>query len=414
MFAGRQTNVTMTKKERTGTSLAEAEIDDEDEELGKNRKRRTGVVAGPLPSGRCGSSVPVVSECGDCRLIEFPSVEKLVHKYSSLITSQQQEEEGDEEQQRSEPRNSTRECLFRDNQSAINLKCETWKTRYFSPSIRGENYDETDHSAHTASTLATIVAENTVTNVIDSPTTSDDGLWFLDVPGRREAKRSGSSDSAIETLVESDDDKCPSLRYDDETISPQMKYDQAQHNHHRHLCRRQTWTGPLLNETENAVANGDPVEKVCVRKTCSLDQSMKNCAGFRSLYRARRKGSTFSNDEFDDDEVRFRSARTPSVVISDHSDDPNLASSTITLEDIEEFQNCRLNDQLTFCDSSSDCSVTSVWSNLNNCTTVLDNEYEIVECGRKISDCSTCSTFSCDEYELTSNKVRIHFNCLGS
>ncbi|XKL64207.1 hypothetical protein PGB90_004293 [Kerria lacca] len=405
----------MTRKELRAT------VEDEETETLKNRKRRTGVIS--LGSTVKTSRFLSVDGRHD---IQFPSVEKLVKKYTLLISQHQQEQQ--EQHQQNSNNRRRRECCDKLCTNS-NVKCETWKTRYFSS--QNEN-------------CVTEVCDKNVLEVIEpetsdegcflpvvsvgggdpnSPVTSDDGLWFLDVPDC--GKRSGS-DSAIETLPESDDDKCSNSVSFTKTSSNSHSLVENNFNFTSNnlqpgrfstqnpLRRRQTWTGPLLNETEELeVTNTD--EKISVRKTCSLDQSMRklneyqNGFGLRYLYRARRRASTFSNEDFEEDEIQYRCVRTPSVVISDHSDDPNFASSTITLEEIEEFQNFRLNDQLNnaFGDSSSDCSVSSVWSNINNCTTVLDNEYEIIECERKISDCSTCSTLSFDEYDYGRSKVNI-------
>ncbi|XP_035783133.1 uncharacterized protein LOC118461659 [Anopheles albimanus] len=96
-----------------------------------------------------------------------------------------------------------------------------------------------------------------------------------------------------------------------------------------------------------------------------------------------------------------RYVRTPSVVVSDYSDD--TISAGITLEEIEYFRRHRLRRGSADCES--DISAASSCSNLNYCgssISALDGcEYQ---CGlrtpeRKVSDCSTCSTVSCDEDE---------------
>lgn len=96
------------------------------------------------------------------------------------------------------------------------------------------------------------------------------------------------------------------------------------------------------------------------------------------------------------DGVRY--VRTPSVVVSDYSDDTMCG---ITLEEIEYLRRHRLRRASTDCDS--DISAASSCSNLNYCgssISALDGcDYQ---CGlrtpeRKVSDCSTCSTLSCEE-----------------
>lgn len=320
----------------------------------RTRQRRSGVITASMTRGH--------RLCVDRPTFQFPSVEKLVQKYSRIISDQRMS----------------------------SAKCATWKNRYFGSEDKPPSPDSVS-----------------VAGLGDrSPTASDEdgSLWFL---------RSGS-----DSPTELDDEKCATrvrivdeYAFDvveEESVTPMTRLAPR-----THLRRRQTWTGPLSDEANSATKTDPTPDRLSVRKTCSLDQSMRKLNneqnGLRSryLFKCGRNGSVFSNEDLDEDEMRCRSARTPSVVISDHSDDPNFASSIITLEEIEEFQKCRLNDQLNnvFGDSSSDCSMTSIWSNFNNCTNILDNEYEIVDCRRKISDCSTCSTFSCEEYEETKTKV---------
>ncbi len=378
----------------------ECDDEDKDSESGKNRRRRSGVVTtSPCASSRRSRSC-------DHHELPFPSVEELVQKYSTLISQQQP---------RQQSSLSGRVCSDK-SVAVASDKCRSWKWRYFSSQTEGGGVDAGDAEKPENGDEGCVLRPPAPEP--GSPATSDDGLWFLDVPdGSR--KRCGS-DSAFETLPESDEDKYPTYprRRESDDESHLLTKERLPVKGHHHLRRRQTWTGPLLNEDDAIEEAGamaaTAAGRITARKTCSLEQSMRkleypNGLAARYYYSAlRRKGSTFSNDDYDDDEIRYRYHRTPSVVISDHSDDPNLASSTVTLEEIEELQNCRLKDQMSYGlgDSSSDCSATSVWSNANNCTTILDNEYDIVECGRKISDCSTCSTFSCDEYDVL-KKVRI-------
>lgn len=94
----------------------------------------------------------------------------------------------------------------------------------------------------------------------------------------------------------------------------------------------------------------------------------------------------------DGEEVpRFRYWRTPSVVVSDYSDDVV----GLSLEDIEFFRNQRKENS-----SSPDSSVHSSCSNLNYCGSTISNldaEYILRTPFRKSSNCSTCSAFSGDE-----------------
>lgn len=102
-----------------------------------------------------------------------------------------------------------------------------------------------------------------------------------------------------------------------------------------------------------------------------------------------RRQSCFTDDG--DEQTRYRFWRTPSVVVSDYSDDVV----GFTLEDIEYFRNQRKDTS-----SSPDSSLHSSCSNLNYCGSTissLDAEYILRKPLRKGSDCSTCSTLSGDE-----------------
>lgn len=106
------------------------------------------------------------------------------------------------------------------------------------------------------------------------------------------------------------------------------------------------------------------------------------------------------------EENRIRYVRTPSVVVSDYSDDVMCG---ITLEEIEFFRRQRLRrGSIQEVDRyDSDMSTASSCSNLNYCGSTISN---LNYCGldmyqssgletphRKTSACSTCSTFSGDE-----------------
>uniref|UniRef100_A0A1Q3FHH0 Uncharacterized protein n=1 Tax=Culex tarsalis TaxID=7177 RepID=A0A1Q3FHH0_CULTA len=96
------------------------------------------------------------------------------------------------------------------------------------------------------------------------------------------------------------------------------------------------------------------------------------------------------------DGVRY--VRTPSVVVSDYSDDTMCG---ITLEEIEYLRRHRLRRAST--DYESDVSAASSCSNLNYCgSSISALEGCDYQCGlrtpeRKVSDCSTCSTLSCED-----------------
>ncbi|XP_055549282.1 uncharacterized protein LOC129732420 isoform X2 [Wyeomyia smithii] len=96
------------------------------------------------------------------------------------------------------------------------------------------------------------------------------------------------------------------------------------------------------------------------------------------------------------DGVRY--VRTPSVVVSDYSDETMCG---ITLEEIEYLRRHQLRRLSIDCES--DISAASSCSNLNYCgSSISALEGCDYQCGlrtpeRKVSDCSTCSTLSIDE-----------------
>ena len=108
-----------------------------------------------------------------------------------------------------------------------------------------------------------------------------------------------------------------------------------------------------------------------------------------------------------DHAARVRYVRTPSVVVSDYSDDIMCG---ITLEEIEYFRRQRLRrsstDLISGDNDGSDLSAASSCSNLNYCgshISALDGSdcYQqqagLQTPERKISNCSTCSTLSGDD-----------------
>lgn len=124
---------------------------------------------------------------------------------------------------------------------------------------------------------------------------------------------------------------------------------------------------------------------------------------------SRRESSQSNSSDLNYDDLRkVRYMRTPSVVVSDYSDE-NLCGG-ITLEEIEYFQKHRTLRRVSYDDDLSDMSGASSCSNLNYCgshISALDGSgcFDMSGSGlrtpeRKISNCSTCSTVSgCDDDE---------------
>lgn len=115
----------------------------------------------------------------------------------------------------------------------------------------------------------------------------------------------------------------------------------------------------------------------------------------------RESSQSYLSDTGDENRVRY--VRTPSVVVSDYSDDVMCG---ITLEEIEFFRRQRLRrGSIQEVDRyDSDMSTASSCSNLNYCGSTISaiDAIEMYQCGletphRKTSACSSCSTYSGDE-----------------
>ncbi|XP_056644856.1 uncharacterized protein LOC130450481 isoform X1 [Diorhabda sublineata] len=119
----------------------------------------------------------------------------------------------------------------------------------------------------------------------------------------------------------------------------------------------------------------------------SVDIASEHTSNTYDTFDESRRHSCFSEGE---NQPPYRYWRTPSVVVSDYSDD----IMGLTLEDIEYIRSRRNNS------ISPDSSLQSSCSNLNYCGSTLsglDGDYVICEPYRKSSNCSTCSTVSDDE-----------------
>ncbi|KAH0810170.1 hypothetical protein GEV33_012623 [Tenebrio molitor] len=120
-----------------------------------------------------------------------------------------------------------------------------------------------------------------------------------------------------------------------------------------------------------------------------LDRKFSDCVSDSDYRNDSRRQSCFTDDG--DEPPRYRYWRTPSVVVSDYSDD----IMGLTLEDIEYIRNHRKENS-----SSPDSSLHSSCSNLNYCGSTissLESEYVLRKPFRKSSNCSTCSTLSDEE-----------------
>lgn len=195
-----------------------------------------------------------------------------------------------------------------------------------------------------------------------------DKVWFS-----KEVRRSGSSDSAV-GLTQSDDEitglNSRQLKYDYNYIrSPYSPRGSVDHINvpSKTIIEAQCLPFPINRKFSDCISEGDYGKNDC-------DSRRQSC---------------FTDDG--DEIPKYRYWRTPSVVVSDYSDD----IIGITLDDIEYFRNQQRNS------SSPESSTHSSCSNLNYCGSTiscLDSERLLRKPYRKESDCSLQS-FSGDENE---------------
>ncbi|XP_076273833.1 inositol 1,4,5-triphosphate kinase 2 isoform X2 [Rhynchophorus ferrugineus] len=187
--------------------------------------------------------------------------------------------------------------------------------------------------------------------------------------------RCGSADSA---MGQSDEDQS--------TVDGQKKIRALEESH---SCPQLSPYSPRGSIDHSNVPSKTIIEAQCVLfpvdRKCSMD-----CASEETDFDAgSRRQSCFTDDG--DDASRYRYWRTPSVVVSDYSDD----IIGLTLEDIEYIR-----DHRKEVSSSPESSLHSSCSNLNYCGSTisgLESEYVLAKPYRKSSNCSTCSTLSGDE-----------------
>lgn len=182
-----------------------------------------------------------------------------------------------------------------------------------------------------------------------------------------EVRRSGSSDSAV-SLVPSDDENLEKKEPED-------------------ACK------PVFNpySPRGSIDHVNVPSKTLIEAQFvpyPVDRKFSDC-GSDCVVSDSRRHSCFTDDGEEAPPCRYW--RTPSVVVSDYSDDVM----GLTLEDIEYFRNQRKENS-----SSPESSLNSSCSNLNYCGSTISNldaEYILRRPFRKSSDCSTCSTGSGDE-----------------
>ncbi|PNF23563.1 hypothetical protein B7P43_G05622 [Cryptotermes secundus] len=123
----------------------------------------------------------------------------------------------------------------------------------------------------------------------------------------------------------------------------------------------------------------------CSRKS-STAEDVENDDGYLVELRRQSAQSFQTDDDESSATSQYRQWRTPSVVVSDYSDDVPYFTS-VTLEELEQLEDA----------SASECAsgASSVSGSVG--VSALDTEYALRTPERKASDCSTCSTLSGDE-----------------
>jgi hypothetical protein len=126
----------------------------------------------------------------------------------------------------------------------------------------------------------------------------------------------------------------------------------------------------------------------CSRKSSTTEgvENPDDDDGYLVELRRQSAQSFQTDDEESSANSQYRYWRTPSVVVSDYSDDVPYFTS-VTLEELEQLQDA----------SSSECASGTSSVSGNGGVSALDTEYALRTPERKASDCSTCSTLSGDE-----------------
>lgn len=194
-------------------------------------------------------------------------------------------------------------------------------------------------------------------------------------------KRCGSSDSAV-GLTPSDDE------------APHINWTET--NEQKYFCSPYSPRGSVDHTN---VPTKTLIESQYVQYP--IDRKFSDCVSEGCV--DSRRQSVFTDDG---DDSRYRYFRTPSVVVSDYSDD----MIGLTLDDIEYFRNQRKENS-----SSPDSSLHSSCSNLNYCGSTisnLDSEHLLRKPYRKSSECSLYSLSGDedgDNLQPVSSKEKVRF-----
>ncbi|GAB0094939.1 Kinase [Sergentomyia squamirostris] len=341
---------------------ATAETDSElSETVASRRQRKIGVYRRDFPRS-------IDEETSSD--IKYPCVERLIQLYTAMIHKRQEE--------------MTPEMLLQQTSKKIG---KTTKEIEVETSERGA-LNQSPFSDEGCSTH-------------QSPYSSDDDETKTGGRGKRRDKvvRSSSSDSALGL----DDDHEPpvnpvrrmTLTVSDIPLRPALL--PLAEPAFLNCCEN-----PAVALSTDTTTHNVPSKMILEAQVIEIPANMPEDPATEASISRRESAQSFLSDVDEGHTVRY--VRTPSVVVSDYSDDIMCG---ITLEEIEYFrrqQRRRSSGDGADGDAFSDVSAASSCSNLNYCgshISTLDGcEYSNLRMPeRKISDCSTCSTISGDEEE---------------
>ncbi|GJQ77505.1 hypothetical protein Trydic_g20896 [Trypoxylus dichotomus] len=211
-------------------------------------------------------------------------------------------------------------------------------------------------------------------------------IWYTTKKRHAEVRRCGSSDSAV-GLTQSDDEVSSNVNAE---ITDNINLQWADTCEKKYATLHSQYYSPY--SPRGSIDHINVPTKTLVEAqyfSLPLNRKYSDCpSDIECEKNESRRQSCFTDDG--DEQSRYRFWRTPSVVVSDYSDDVI----GLSLEDIEYLRNQRREN------SSPDSSLHSSCSNLNYCGSTissLETEYIFKKPFRNGSDCSSCSTFSGDE-----------------
>ena len=315
----------------------------------------------------------------DCGPTKFPCVERLIEMYANIIKQKENElqtlmtlDKGD----RLDKKCCVNENVEQTSLSHSPLSDEGWCTHQFS-------YDSSDEEENLSKMRLNKVDKVTRSSSSDSALGLDDELAASE-------HHQGSKSRRLTLTVNDIPLRSALLPVPQPTslLSPNEMYSM-------------TGDAPPMHVRNKLILEAQLIELP------SEEQQQGNLKAPSSPASRRESSQSCMSDSGPHDGVRYM--RTPSVVVSDYSDDVVCG---ITLEEIEYFRNHRLKRRNSN-EYDSNESASSSCSNLNYCGSTIsafegcDYQYSLMD-ERKVSDCSTCSAISCDDDEYITFPARPH------